>query len=832
MADRTRSKVATVDEKLGTNELKIKEVHELLIQNRDGVNMRFGTMDARLEKVEHNLEEIRLLLVGLQPPKSVGNSVLTQIEGASHGEFTDVGSTNHSQPPPGFSSGTPTTLPCSMLFTSPHTVIPTSTFSTNPVTQLTSTGLSNIGGSQAPPYATYVYSPPLDVLSDSGFITREEIQVESRVLTDAGRSAGSVVPLAKEGMHIDDVTALKDLADKEFITSQICKGYYVKQGPNFVRKRSKSDLNQDNIFSELATLDPDSEEYFLASICLIVQIQWVDMFVGIDPQVSGSKINRLYSKPRAYILNDRWFDVTYLMLDSANSIFFKVSIEDLLSIFTVICKLVKKTENPCNLDNEMKMVNVPSQKATQELNILRTLFDVFQTRHHQIIVFEQLKSVAAFGWEFTECVVMVFKNIKMEISIEDRRNFFLSMSSLLKESGRSTKDSLIFLSKYLDTFCYENALNITELKKVVVQAIFEVIQTLGVFTCELHDMPVVAQLDEDAEYGLVYQLLKIFLTQEIYPYMAFYEKNSEVLIKHGLVHEDCVKKMKLLLLVEQCDLTDPTFHVIPYCQIAESLQIDEPEVETWVNMAITADLLDCDVDSIEKTITVRERKTRVSDISKWPDISTKLVAETLKSVFAFRAIYFSFENIVLRANLAQNGSLIRMNRYVKNEFLTNASGIGGELNAYNIQGPCILTQPVIEDMLGRPLNFCKNEYKNDQLLHLLVNQGVVKLVVGNELVVVLAVKRVLQQGEIDVSVGRHENADAYSAVVGSVLKLQGNVVAHVKWDVNSGKAGTKGSTLAGKQKIVLSRPKQNYSARSGCSNRASGDIRIHEHGSN
>lgn len=99
--------------------------------------------------------------------------------------------------------------------------------------------------------------------------------------------------------------------------------------------------------------------------------------------------------------------------------------------------------------------------------------------------------------KFTICVVEVFKNMKkipmkLAISIQDRRNFFLSMSNLLKERGNyfligyhciklcflctyhisfivpvinfstssikkfmSTKDLFVFLSKYLDTFSYK-----------------------------------------------------------------------------------------------------------------------------------------------------------------------------------------------------------------------------------------------------------------------------------------------------------------------------------------------------------------------------------------
>jgi translation initiation factor 3 subunit M len=53
-------------------------------------------------------------------------------------------------------------------------------------------------------------------------------------------------------------------------------------------------------------------------------------------------------------------------------------------------------------------------------------------------------------------------------------------------------------------------------------------------------MPAVAQLEKDAKYALVYQLLKIFLTQRLDAYLEFQAVNSALLksygITFGLVH--------------------------------------------------------------------------------------------------------------------------------------------------------------------------------------------------------------------------------------------------------------------------------------------------------
>lgn len=65
MAEGTRSKTATAEERLTSHHLKLKEIAEVLTQSKDGVNLRFRAVDTRLPKAEHSLEAMHLLLEGL-----------------------------------------------------------------------------------------------------------------------------------------------------------------------------------------------------------------------------------------------------------------------------------------------------------------------------------------------------------------------------------------------------------------------------------------------------------------------------------------------------------------------------------------------------------------------------------------------------------------------------------------------------------------------------------------------------------------------------------------------------------------------------------------------
>ena len=56
-----------------------------------------------------------------------------------------------------------------------------------------------------------------------------------------------------------------------------------------------------------------------------------------------------------------------------------------------------------------------------------------------------------------------------------------------------------------------------------------------ILQCDLLDMPAVGQLEKDAKYALVYQLLKIFLTQRLDAYLEFQAANSTLLKGYGKI---------------------------------------------------------------------------------------------------------------------------------------------------------------------------------------------------------------------------------------------------------------------------------------------------------
>lgn len=144
---------------------------------------------------------------------------------------------------------------------------------------------------------------------------------------------------------------------------------------------------------------------------------------------------------------------------------------------------------------------------------------------------------------------------------------------------------------------------------------------LPLVQCDLLDMPAVGQLEKDAKYALVYQLLIIFLTQRLDAYLEFHAGNSTLLKSLGkffcfiyllgllddlglklfgflifawkyafwnvvgLVHEDCITKMRLMSLM---DLGSDETGQIPYGLIKDTLRVSLLNLSTSAGVASTS----------------------------------------------------------------------------------------------------------------------------------------------------------------------------------------------------------------------------------------------------
>ncbi|RZB43032.1 Eukaryotic translation initiation factor 3 subunit M isoform C [Glycine soja] len=358
----------------------------------------------------------------------------------------------------------------------------------------------------------------------------------------------------------------------------------------------------------MATVVPTSEEDAALSVVRFAsELAWADA----GPEVAEPQVSRLCVEAEEFIVMGKWLELASLMITSAELIFSKVSEKDIESIFTIICNLVTKTENPDEVMEIVKVITTkilqqPNEKPAVRLKIMISLYNLLETPYCQFYVYMKLLNLAVDG-KVTEHIIPSFNKIDnflkdWKIGIPEQRELFLAVSNILKENKSMSKDAFKFLTSYLATFSGDDSHVLSEAKEEAARAIVEFVRAPDVFQCDLLDLPAVTQLEKDAKYALLYQLLKIFLTQRLDAYLDYHAANSTLLKSYGLVHEECIAKMRLLSLV---DLSSDGSGQIPYELIRDTLQISDDEVELWVVRGLTANLIDCKMDQMNQVVVVR-----------------------------------------------------------------------------------------------------------------------------------------------------------------------------------------------------------------------------------
>ncbi|RDX57625.1 Eukaryotic translation initiation factor 3 subunit M [Mucuna pruriens] len=403
----------------------------------------------------------------------------------------------------------------------------------------------------------------------------------------------------------------------------------------------------------MTTVVPTSEEDAALSVVRFAsELAWADA----GPEVAEPQVSRLCMEAEEFIAMGKWLELASLMITSAELIFSKVSEKDIESVFTIICNLVTKTENPDEVMEIVKVITAkiiqqPNEKPAMRLKILINLYNLLETPYCQFYVYMKLLNLSVDG-KVTEYIIPSFKKIDSflkdwKIGIPEQRELFLTISNILKENKSMSKDAFKFLTNYLATFLEEDAHVLSEAKDEAARAIVEFVRAADIFqvnvdyrgkipvfgeqhqkhlksstTCDLLFLPAVAQLEKDAKYALLYQLLKIFLSQRLDAYLDYHSANSTLLKSYGLVHEECIAKMRLLSLVDLC--IDESGQ-IPYELIRDTLRINDDEVELWVVRAITAKLIDCKMDQMNQVVVASHPKDRVFGQNQWQELRTKLV---------------------------------------------------------------------------------------------------------------------------------------------------------------------------------------------------------------
>jgi translation initiation factor 3 subunit M len=89
----------------------------------------------------------------------------------------------------------------------------------------------------------------------------------------------------------------------------------------------------------------------------------------------------------------------------------------------------------------------------------------------------------------------------------------------------------------------------------------------------------------------------------------------------GLVHEECITKMRLMSLT---GLASKGSGEITYAVVREALKITDDEVEYWIVRAIGLKLLEAKMDQLRQVVIISRCIERVFGLAQWRDLLGRL----------------------------------------------------------------------------------------------------------------------------------------------------------------------------------------------------------------
>jgi hypothetical protein len=119
----------------------------------------------------------------------------------------------------------------------------------------------------------------------------------------------------------------------------------------------------------------------------------------------------------------------------------------------------------------------------------------------------------------------------------------------------------------------------------------------------------------------LYELLYIVVHGSLEEFVDFYSRHAMILERYGLVYEDLLRKMRLLSLVQ---LASPDDVWLSYPEVADALQIDVEEVETWIIDAIRFKLVEARLDQFDQSVWLKKLVSRVFETKEWHALADQI----------------------------------------------------------------------------------------------------------------------------------------------------------------------------------------------------------------
>lgn len=227
-----------------------------------------------------------------------------------------------------------------------------------------------------------------------------------------------------------------------------------------------------------------------------------------------------------------------------------------------------------------------------------------------------------------------------QVGVPEKRQMYRVCYEALKSAGM-IENAFSFNVKQLGLYNGANADDLATVEDATVDVIVQAVRLPKLYRFDtLLELESVKRFEsKDDDFKLLFELLSIFVRDDLAVFTEFRKKNEALLEKYGIDISIAENKMRLLtfasLGIDSQDLT--------YNMIATALQISEDQVEDWVIRAISSGLVDAKINQLKSSVAIYRSTQRVFTREEWQPLSERIniwkanIGELLASLRETRA---------------------------------------------------------------------------------------------------------------------------------------------------------------------------------------------------
>lgn len=207
--------------------------------------------------------------------------------------------------------------------------------------------------------------------------------------------------------------------------------------------------------------------------------------------------------------------------------------------------------------------------------------------------------------------------------VAQRKKLYGTACDALRKQPQLAADAFNYHVKLLTLYNRDEASELNSVKTQAINIIVDAIKLPKLFRFDtLLDLDAVRHLrdDSDADLNRLYELICIFVRDDLASFRAFLDQYGHVLKRFDIDDQVAVTKMRLLtfasLGIDSQDLT--------YGMIAKALNIEEADVEHWVIKAISSGLVDAKINQLKSSVAIYRSTQRTFTREEWLPLSERI----------------------------------------------------------------------------------------------------------------------------------------------------------------------------------------------------------------